>query len=68
MSIMQSQLIDRKAAAAHCGVPESYLAGLAKHRNGGPAFVRISSRKTLYPRIDLDRWMATWDRIEPQSE
>jgi len=63
-----SELLDRRAAAAHCGVPENYLAGLAKHGAAGPAFVRVSPRKTLYPRADLDRWMASWVRIEPKSD
>lgn len=62
------EFLDRKTAAAHCGVPEHYLAGLAKHRSTGPAFVRVSPRKTLYPKADLDKWVASWVRIEPKSD
>jgi len=60
-------LLDRKAAARHCGVPEAYLVNLAKSRGAGPAFMKLSPRKTLYPRSDLDAWIATWVRIEPKT-
>lgn len=34
---------------------------LSKYRlyGGGPAFIRQSSRKTLYRRTDLDAWLAS---------
>jgi hypothetical protein len=60
-------MLDRKSAAAHCGVPEAYLVNLAKSRGAGPAFVKLSPRKTLYPRSDLDTWIASWKRIDPKS-
>jgi len=60
-------LLDRKEAAQHCGVPEAYLLNLAKSRGAGPAFVKLSPRKTLYSRSDLDTWIASWIRVEPKS-
>ena len=60
-----SDLLDRKAAATHCGVAEVYLANLTKSRGPGPAFIKVSRRKTLYPRADLDAWIASWVRIDP---
>jgi hypothetical protein len=61
-----SELLDRKSAAAYCGLDEDYLLNLAKHANAGPAFIKTSPRKTLYSRSDLDRWIASWKRIEPK--
>jgi predicted DNA-binding transcriptional regulator AlpA len=61
------ELLDRKKAAEHCGIDESYLLNLAKSRGAGPAFIKVSARKTLYPRSDLDTWIASWKRIDPMS-
>jgi hypothetical protein len=44
-------LLDRKTAAEHCGIAESYLANLAKARGAGPAFIKVSPRKTMYARV-----------------
>jgi len=67
MEKIEADLLDRKAAAQHCGVTQTYLANLAKSRGAGPAFIRVSSRKTLYPRDDLDSWIASWVRVEPKG-
>jgi hypothetical protein len=60
-------LLDRTAAAQHCGVAEAYLVNLAKSRGAGSAFRKLPPRKTLYPCADLDRWIASWKRIEPKT-
>jgi predicted DNA-binding transcriptional regulator AlpA len=62
-----SELLDRKSAAEYCGLTEDYLLNLAKHGSAGPAFIKTSPRKTLYPRSDLDHWIATWKRTEMRS-
>lgn len=44
-----------KTAAAYLMVSKSFLDKLRVH-GGGPEFVRLSARKILYRRHDLDNW------------
>jgi hypothetical protein len=67
METSKTDLLERRAAAVYCGVTPAFLANLAKSRARGPAFTRVSPRKTLYLRSDLDRWIASWIHVEPTT-
>jgi len=50
-----SDFLPVKAAAAYLIVSKSFLDKL-RSNGGGPEFVRLSARKILYRRTDLDNW------------
>lgn len=49
-------VMDGKEAAAYLRTSTSTLAKY-RTRGNGPAFIRQSSRKTLYRKADLDAWL-----------
>lgn len=56
-NVANLQIMTAKEAAIYLRLSS---ASMARYRaiGGGPAYVRQSSRKTLYRRSDLDAWLA----------
>lgn len=50
------EILDSREAAIYLRTSRSTLAKLRMRRDG-PAFIRQSSRKTLYRKADLDAWL-----------
>jgi excisionase family DNA binding protein len=48
-------------AARYLGVSKQFLE-IARHRGGGPKFLKISSRMVRYKKSDLDEWMCSHRR------
>lgn len=62
----EEYLTPREAAIIAKSSPSTF----AKYRcfGGGPKFIRVSSRKTLYRRSDLDQWLASRAQTSTSSE
>lgn len=54
--LQKLDIMDAREAAAYLRTSPSTLAKY-RHFGGGPSFIRQSSRKTLYRRVDLDAWL-----------
>ncbi|MET3646136.1 helix-turn-helix transcriptional regulator [Phyllobacterium ifriqiyense] len=65
--VVRLDLLDAREAAVYLRNSPSTL---AKYRcfGGGPTFIRISSRKTLYRRSDLDAWITARAQTSTSSE
>ena len=59
---MTRKLLYSKDAADYCEVSNSYLMNQAKM--GRVAYVQTSPKKILFDKHDLDKWMASWRRVE----
>jgi hypothetical protein len=50
-------MLDRATAARLLGVPAQFLSNCARRRKG-PPFYRMSGKTALYPRAELEQWLA----------
>jgi hypothetical protein len=61
---METNYLSPAEAAHYAGVSLQYLMRQCADRTG-PAFVRPSPRRTMFRKIDVDAWVASWERFEP---
>jgi predicted DNA-binding transcriptional regulator AlpA len=61
---MEAMYLSPAEAAQRAGVSLQYLMRQCADRTG-PAFIRPSPRRTMFRKIDVDTWVASWERFEP---
>ena len=55
----------RREAARYADVSIGYL--MTQATKGKVRFIRPSPKKSLFRQADLDEWMRSWAKFEPQS-
>ena len=59
------QYLEPEDAAAYVGLSTDYLMRQCR-KHVGPVHFMPSPKKTLFSKPDLDAWVASWVRREPQ--
>ena len=59
-------------AAIYCGVSRSHLRqsrmnGERENRLSGPPFIKMGSRSIRYLKEDLDKWLESFTKVEPNK-
>jgi excisionase family DNA binding protein len=61
MTLSNDTYFTTEQAAEHTGLSKSYFEKL-RVRGDGPAYYKVSARRVLYKRAELEAWMATHRR------
>lgn len=68
----QQRAYKEDKAAIYCGVSRSFLRqsrmnGERENRLPGPPFIKMGSRSIRYLKEDLDKWLESFQKVEPNT-